>query len=131
MQKSEIPIVEIIIEYITDFCSNKETAVSILGTMLMIMKGTTPKKWEEVQSRKEGYIRGAYGPAVEAMDVLEFVKSWGKKLPVAYIIENDGVVNITYQKTLILDFRDPRFFDYLGLVLTHVLEQDDLAQFYL
>ena len=56
---------------------------------------------------------------------------WGKKVPMINITEKEGTVRISYHEQLVLDFCDPRFLDYLELVLTHILEQDDLLQLFL
>lgn len=124
MQKSEIPVAEVIAEFIVDHCGVQDTAVSAMGpTLLMIMKGTTPEKWREVQ-RETGDLDD-----LKTEDAVKFIKSWGKEYPFIQISEGDGEVSISYQQRLVLDFRDPRFFDHLEQVLDHSLNHSDLSQF--
>jgi hypothetical protein len=124
VEKSEIPVAEVIAEHIVSYCAGHNIAVSAMGpTLLMIMKGTTPEKWAEVHSSR--WCRQS--PLTE--DAVEFIKSWGKEFPFIQILEGDGEVRINYQRQLVLDFRDPRFFDHLEKVLVHALEQGDLSQF--
>lgn len=153
MSETKIPIAEIIVEYITDFCAVKNVAVFALDKTLLIMKKVTPKEWKEAQkiliesktqSRptticSSGELSSIFGPPTfnsfvpnndyHQSEAVKNIGQWGKKVPMINITEKEGTVQISYRKQLILDFRDPRFFDQLELVLDHVLKQDDLSLF--
>lgn len=147
MSETKIPIAETIIEYITDFCAAKNAAVLALDKTLLIMKKVTPKEWKEAQkilieSKTQNHRKSSiFGPPTfnsfvpnnwndyPQSEAVKNIGQWGKKVPMINITEKEGTVQISYRKQLILDFRDPRFLDHLELILTHVLEQDDLSQF--
>jgi hypothetical protein len=122
-EEPQIPVVEVIAEFIVNFCEERGTAVSTMGTaLLMIMKGTTPEQWDEVQKKTDI-------TKVDTKDAVKLIKSWGKEFPFIQINDKDGEVRINYQRQLVLDFRDPHFFDHLEQVLLHSLEQSDLSRF--
>lgn len=159
--ETKIPIAETIIEHITDFCGAKNVAVLALdtclaldkciSTTLLIMKRITPKELKELKAQKidrdsekqTWQIEIESKTQVESSifkhnlndypqsDAVKSIGPWGKKVPMINITEKEGTVRISYHEQLVLDFCDPRFLDYLELVLTHILEQDDLLQLFL
>jgi|6_EtaG_2_1085325.scaffolds.fasta_scaffold52124_2 hypothetical protein len=56
-----------------------------------------------------------------------FIKGLGRKYPA--ISFKDTIITIGYGGSVCFDFSDPRFFDQLDAVMTHLLIHDDLSAF--
>lgn len=122
--KSDLPIVEVIGEFITDFYAKRDMMICNIGdSLLFVLKDTTPDKWELTIQNIEHFEK------LKLPDAVQLIKEWGRTYPFIQIIEAHGQVSIMYWQTVVLDFRHPQFFDHLEAVLKHVVENDDLSQF--
>lgn len=122
--KSDLPIVEVIREFITDFYAKRQIAICGIGdSLLFVLKDTTPDNWEQTIQNIEQFEK------LPLPDAVQLIKEWGRTYPFIQIIEAHGNISIMYYQTVVLDFRHPQFFDHLEAALKHVAENDDLSQF--
>lgn len=152
--KSNLPIVEVIGEFVEELFAEKDMAVAWMGRLLIIMKDTTLEEWAEVQEAASSRFLANFadanpnnvGSAAEEMTDTQFrflttvnvVKHLGRKYPSIQIIDGDGIVKITYyglnnahsSPSIVLDFRHPEFFDHLKKTLDYIAENPDLSQFF-
>ena len=122
--KSDLPIVEVIGEFIADFYAKRHIAICNIGdSLLFVLKDTTPDNWEQTIQNIEQFEK------LPLPDAVQLIKEWGRKYPFIQIIEAHGQVSIMYWQNVVLDFRHPQFFDHLEAALKHVAENDDFSQF--
>lgn len=121
--KSDLPIVEVIHEFISDLFAKQKMAVCGFGcALLFVLKDIAPDDWEQIQKMEN--IEDLTIP-----NVIQLVKEWGVKYPFIQTSEKHGTVSIMYSQNVILYFQHPQFFDHLEAVLKHVAKNDDLSQF--